>query len=204
MNLTKLSSTAKKLDTFFKVLQKIVSISMIVLFCVLTALTVVHFVVPDAVIGTDLNTLDLGPVTIELAEQYTPSNGGILAYVWIYSIPAAICAAAVWFGLRHIRKVLAPMAEGSPFHPDTALHLKKLAYLSLVLGVVQNVGAFLETHTALRTFGLDRLTDSGVIRSLTVNYTLEMGFLVAFFLLLLMSYLFSYGAELQKLSDETL
>ena len=43
-----------------------------------------------------------------------------------------------------------------------------------------------------------------MIRSVTVNYTFDLGFVIVFFVLLLMSYIFSYGAQLQQLSDETL
>ena len=204
MNLEKLSATAKKLSLFFKVVQKIIGITTIVMLCVLTALTIANVIDPNTVIGTDLNVLDLGPVTIELAEEHTPDNGAILGYAWIYGLLWAFCAAALCLGLGYLRRILAPMAEGNPFHSDTARYLKKLAWLSLVLGVAQNVGAAAEAAAALRSFDLQQLVENSAIRSVTVNYTFEFGFIVLFFLLLLMSYLFSYGAELQKLSDETL
>ena len=204
MTINKLSSTAGKLNVFFKVLQRIILIAAIVMIIVLAVLTVANWVDPTTVIGTDLNTVDIGSITIELAEENTPNNGEILRYAWIYGILGLVSAIVIWIGLGYIRKILSPMTEGSPFHPDTSRYLKKLANLSLVLGIAQNVGNFLESATALRSFGLDKLAESDMIRSVTVNYTLDLGFLILFFLLLLMSYIFSYGAELQKLSDETL
>ena len=116
----------------------------------------------------------------------------------------ALGAALICTGLGYIRKILAPMAEGRPFHPDTAVYIRKLAIVSLILGIAQNIGAFAETFSALRSFGLDSLIDAGIIQSVSVNFTLELGFIIVFFVLLLMSYLFSYGAQLQQLSDETL
>ena len=204
MELKKLSSTAGKLNVFFKVLQKIIVITMIVTVCVLAVLTVANFVDPDTVIGTGLNVVDIGPISIELAEEHTPGNSRILAYAWIYAGLGTLCATVIWLALADIRKILAPMAEGMPFHPDTSRYLKKLAVLSLILGIAQNVGGAVEAVSALRSFGLDKLLESGAIRSVTVNYTLELGFIIVFFILLLMSYIFAYGAQLQQLSDETL
>ena len=204
MNIDKLTSTARKLNVFFRVMQKIVAITTFAMLCVLVVLTVANAVNPDTVIGTELNILDIGPISIELAEESAPDNASILGYAWVYGGLGALCAAVICLGLGYIRKILAPMEEGSPFHPDTSRYLKKLAVLSLVLGIAQNVGSAVEAASALRSFGLDKLVESGSIRSVTVNYTFDMGFIVIFFLLLLMSYIFSYGSELQKLSDETL
>lgn len=204
MNLDKLSTTARRLSVFFRVMQRILGISMIVILCVLAVLTIANHVNPSTVIGTELNVLDIGPITIELAEEHTPSNAAILRYAWAYAALGAAAAFGICLALAWVRRILAPMAQGQPFHPDTARYLKKLAWLSLALGVLYNIWQAVEAAVALRSFGLDKLMESGVIRSVTVNYTLEAGFLVIFFVLLLMSYLFSYGAELQKLSDETL
>ena len=204
MELKKLSSTAGKLNVFFKVLQKILVVTTIVAACVLAVLTIANVVDPGTVIGTELNVVDIGPISIELVEEHTPSNTRILAYAWIYAGLGALCAAVICLGLGYIRKILMPMAEGRPFHADTSRYLKKLAVLSLVLGIAQNVGGAVEAFSALRSFGLDKLVESGIIRSVTINYTLELGFIVVFFVLLLMSYIFAYGAQLQQLSDETL
>lgn len=204
MNIDKLSSTARKLSIFFRVLQKIVGISTVVMLCVLAALTIANAVNPNTVIGTELNIVELGPVSIELTEDHTPNNSSILCYAWVLAILGAVWALVICIGLGYIRKILSPMAESSPFHANTSRYLKKLSVLSLVLGLVQNAGTIVEASSALRSFGLDKLVESDIIRSVSVNYTFDLSFIVVFFLLLLMSYIFSYGSELQKLSDETL
>lgn len=204
MNIDKLSSTARKLGKFFKILQKIVLVCAIVMLSVLLVLTIANAVNPNAVIGTQLNSVDIGGVTLVLAEELTPDNNSILAYVWVYAALGIVSAAVVWIALGYIRKILSPMGEGSPFHPETARYIKKLAILSLALGIAQNIGGAVSTLAALKFFGLDKLVENGVITSVSANFTLELGFIVVFFILLLMSYIFSYGAELQQLSDETL
>ncbi len=204
MNIDKLSSTARKLGKFFKILQKIVLVCAIVMLSVLLVLTIANAVNPNTVIGTQLNSVDIGGVTLVLAEELTPDNNSILAYVWVYAALGIVSVAVVWLALGYIRKILSPMGEGRPFHPDTAHYIKKLAILSLVLGIAQNIGGAVSTLAALKSFGLDKLVENGVITSVSANFTLELGFIVVFFILLLMSYIFSYGAELQQLSDETL
>ena len=44
----------------------------------------------------------------------------------------------------------------------------------------------------------------GTIQSITSNYQIDLTFLVLFFILLLVSYIFRYGEELQQQVDETL
>ena len=50
----------------------------------------------------------------------------------------------------------------------------------------------------------ERLVDGKNILAVIPDYRLELGFLIVFFVFLLASYIFRYGAELQQLSDETL
>lgn len=203
MAIEKLSSTAHKLSVFFRVLQRILIGVMIAMICVLTILSILNTVNPDAVIGTELNEIDLGSVTITLASERTPDNSSILCYAWIYAAIGLIWGAALWFGLHLVRRMLQPMTEGCPFHADTARQIKKLAILSLVMGIVDNLAESVEAMAVLHTLDLAQLLN-GAVESLTINHTFELGFIVVFFLLLLLSYLFSYGAELQQLSDETL
>lgn len=204
MEQMKMIKTAEKLDKFFKVMQRVTAISMVVVVCVMAVLTVVNITNPAAVIGEDFERVDLGPVTIELAEEYAPDNHTILRYAWIYVALGVVSAAVIWYAFGQARRILRPMKEGDPFRADVCEAIRRIGYVTIVLGVVQNVAGVIETHNAIRHFGLDRLVQGGQIRSVTANYTVDLSFLVAFFVLLLISYIFRYGAELQRLSDETL
>lgn len=199
-----ISTTSKHLGTFCKVLQWGAAIGMIAVIAILAVLTAVSGADGSLPIGTKMSTLEIGQLSLELAEEYLPDTGSLLCCLWIYVGLGAAAAAVICVGLGYIRRILAPMAAGIPFHKDTASYFRKLAYLSLALGVIQNVGAWVETASALHVFALDRLVDSGIVRSVTANFTLELGSVVFFFVLLLMSHVFSYGTELQQLSDETL
>ena len=203
MERTKMIRTAEKLDAFFRVMEKVTVIAAVAM-VVMAVLTAVNAVNPDAVIGEDFHLVDLGPLTVELAEEYAPDNSTVLRYAWIYVALGLAAAAVIRYAFGQIRRVLQPMKEGDPFRPEVSDHIRRLGYAALVLGVVQNLARVVETANVVRHFGLDRLASGGQIRSVTANYTFDLSFLVVFFVLLLMSYIFRYGAELQQLSNETL
>ena len=204
MMLDKLSSTARKLGTFFRILQRILIGVMIAIVVVMAVLSIVNAVKPDAVIGTALNELDIGALTLVLETEQIPDNGSILAYAWVSVAISVLWGTALCIGLHLLRRMLQPMGEGCPFHPDTARQIKKLAILSLVMGIVDNVASIVDAAMALRSYGLYQQTVIGSSEYISVNYSFDLSFLIVFFVLLLLSYLFSYGAELQRLSDETL
>lgn len=203
MNQEKLKSTAKKLGVFFKVLQKVALIGGIVAIAIVVTLAIVNKVDPDAVIGQDFQEIDFGAITIELAPEYAPNNNAVLLYSGLMTAMGAICIVLISFVCGTIRKILAPMEEGDPFNPSVAKDLKKLAFLFLSLGIVDNLAMFADTLSAIKNFGLTQLP-AGAITNISANFELDLGFLVIFFVLLLASFIFRYGAELQQLSDETL
>jgi hypothetical protein len=206
--MNKLMNTAKKLDTFFKVLQKIMKITLIVVVCILAVLTIANFVTPDEVIANGYYSVDLGSITIELTESYSPQdNHMFLAYLWLGIGPAAIVVIALYYALGQIRKILKPMSEGNPFDSTVSVNIRKIAYVSIVLGIVANVASFIETFVAIKMidrFNLLENVKEGTIQSVTANFSMDVTFLVVFFILLLISYIFRYGEELQQQVDETL
>lgn len=139
----KLMKTAKKLDTFFKVVQNIMKVTMIVMVCVLGVLTVVNIVNPSVIIANGFYSVDIGPLTIKLTEGYSPKdNNMVLFYMWIVIGLAAIAVAAIYYAFGQIRKILQPMSEGNPFHSTVSMNIRKVAYVSVVLGVVANIFSF--------------------------------------------------------------
>ena len=158
---------------------------------------------PDAVIGENLN-VDIGPITVELAQELAPDNHAILTYTWGMIVVGDVFAAGIYYALSLVRKILQPMMEGKPFDSMVGQNIRKIGFVTLVLGIIQNVAVLIETIGAVKTFQLIDMNADAVVRSVTVNYSLDLTFLIVFFVLLLMSHIFNYGTELQQLSDETL
>lgn len=204
MNTSKMIRTSKKLDTFFKVLQRTLKISIIVVICVMIALTVVNIMDPNAVIGRGFNKVSIGPLTFELAEEHAPGNTTILVYSWTLIALITVCAVIAYRAFGLIRKILKPMTEGRPFESTVADDIRKISFVCLALGIVQNVASAAETTNIIRNFNLTELVVGEHVRSITANYSFDFTFLILFFVLLLISHIFRYGAELQQQADETL
>lgn len=204
MNTEKMIQTSRKLDTFFKGLRKIIVIGMSVAILIMAAITVIYFIDPSSVIGEDFHMIDIGPLTIELAPQHAPDNGTILVYSWSLIALGTFCAAIIYYAIGLLRKILQPMTQGQPFAPSVGNDIKRMSFVCLALGIAQNIANVLDTTNAIRAYQLADLASNEHILSITANYTLDITFLIFFFILLLLSYIFRYGSELQQLSDETL
>lgn len=204
MKTEKMVKTAKALDKVFKILQRVIIIFAAVSVIILGIFTVMNAVNHNAVIGTDFNIVNIGPLTFELAEEAAPDNNAILIYTWIMAAIAVAFIVIVHYVLGTFRKILKPMTEGNPFAPSVSKEIRKIAFASLAVGVIYNVMAFVEALNAIRIFELNRLLQNSQIQSVVVNFHFDVTFVIVFFVLLLVSYIFRYGEELQKLSDETL
>ena len=199
----KMMETAKGLNKFFKVLQKIVWIAVTVVLCVLAVLTAVSLIDGNALIGEVNATVDFGALSFEMMQMPAYSNAQMLWYAWGCAAVMLLFALITHRGLKVLRKILAPMEQGNPFDPQIAHEIKKLANLTLVFGILQNIVNGVEATLLRYSDAVAQLMESCLIRSVSVNYTLDCGFIVVYLILLLISYIFAYGAKLQQLSDET-
>ena len=204
MNTEKMIKTSKNLDTFFKILRKTIVIGMSVALLIMAVITVIYYVDPSAAVTDGFQAIDIGPLTIELNPQYAPDESTILIYSWSLMALGSFCAAIIYYAFGLVRKILQPMTQGQPFAPSVADDIKKMSIVCLALGIAQNIANILDTTHAIRAYHLADLANTEQILSITANYNIDLTFLIFFFVLLLMSHIFRYGAELQQLSDETL
>ena len=96
------------------------------------------------------------------------------------------------------------MKEERPFENYIADDFKNLGIFVLVYGVIGNVLEMIKTNMDFYYYGLQHLADSDYVVSAGSKFQFDMKFMIVFLILLLVSYIFRYGAELQQLSDETL
>ena len=102
-----------------------------------------------------------------------------------------------------IRRIMLPMKEGNPFSDTVSKDIRRTGWAVVVMGVIANLVTMLEVMAEWHMWG-QKAAEGMFVRSVTVNYTFDAGFLVIFAILMLTAWIFEYGAELQKLSDETL
>lgn len=149
-------------------------------------------------------TLQLGNVTLSLISDGTipPEATRLLILCGlIFSIPFLLLSAKC---LRIVQDILTPMSQGKPFDRNVSDSLRKLSFITLIVGGIAEVGDMALSALQLYNVKLDALFNPQFVAGYTVENTLDMNFLVVFGVLFLMSHVFRYGEELQQLSDETL
>ena len=202
MNQERLIGTAKRLDKILKVVQIVNIVGGVLVIFGFLILNIAYLVNSENVNTADIIKFSTGEFSLELA---TGAEMGIdLAYGWVNCVWTVALLAILWIGFRYVRKIMVPMMEGNPFDRSISDYLKKLSFLTLVYGIIGNMGAAMITSMKMNHYQLERLVDGKNILAIIPEYRLELGFLIVFFVFLLASYIFRYGAELQQLSDETL
>jgi len=203
--MNKMQSTSKKLDIFFHILQVVLTIGAVASVVVLVIIAAFFFfdLRPEQV-GTGYNMLDLGYLKLALHENATPAAANILAISAADTVMGCIIILLSRSAVTCIRSLLQPMREGLPFHGTASAALKKLALLTMVLGVVINVSDLVNRLLVLRCYDLPNLLLGDKIIHVSVENVFDLSFVVVGAVLLLLSYIFRYGEELQQLSDETL
>ncbi len=103
-----------------------------------------------------------------------------------------------------IRKVLAPMKEGRPFDQGISQMIKKLAWVVLAGGAIVRIGGCITMMIEIKAYDLTAFFAESAIEGYRLNYVVDLNFIITACVLFLLSYVFRYGEELQRESDETL
>ena len=201
----KLTAIANKIDIFFRIIDVMLKIAFVVcLVCVVIVAAAVMFNLPDEMVGTVDQLLDVGNLTFHIAEGYVPELGSMLLQnALLCALTAVICFVAI-VCVKTIRGILAPMKAGKPFASEVSKNLRKLGWLGLVICLLGQVLENVSLLTAASTMRLESLLVSDKITHVDINISFDLGVLIVPAVFFLLAYVFKYGEELQKLSDETL
>ena len=200
-----LSNTAKKLDKVLEIAHIVfgaLAIACIVGVAMIAAAYVLKL--DPSMIGTGYENFDVGFLELTVAESYAPDKWMILLQA---AITLAISCRLMYDarrGVGYIREILNPMKEEKPFDTIVSTNLKKLARLSINLGILGNIIILSEQIRTVFVYDLPSLLISDKITHVGGMFQLDLTFLIYWAILLLLSYVFRYGEELQQLSDETL
>ena len=200
-----LSNTARKLDKVLEIAH--IVFGALAIACIVgVALIAVAYVLKldPSMIGTGYENFDIGFLELTVAESYAPDK-------WMILLQAAITLAVscrlmydARRGVGYIREILNPMKEEKPFDSVVSTNLKKLARLSISLGILGNIIILSEQIMTVFVYDLPSLLISEKITHVGGMFNVDLTFLIYWAILLLLSYVFRYGEELQQLSDETL
>lgn len=201
----------KKLSTTAKTLDKILNI----VYAVFGALAIAAIVVV-AMVGifyalgletesllTSFASFDIGFLEIEVAQECIPDAGIVLMQAVILLSGSCMVIYLCRKGIVYIRQILKPMAEEKPFDSIVSTNLRKLANLSIYIGIMCNVVLLIEQFIMVYAYDLRSLLLSNNIPVVDFNFEIDLNFLLSWGILMLLSYVFQYGEQLQQLSDET-
>lgn len=200
-----LSNTAKKLDKVLEIAY--IVFGALAIACIVgVALIAVAYVLKldPAMIGTGYENFDIGFLELTVAKNYAPDK-------WMVLLQAAFTLAVICRlmydarrGVGYIREILNPMKEEKPFDSIVSTNLKKLAKLSINLGILGNIIILSEQILTVFVYDLPGLLISEKITHVGGMFNIDLTFFLYWAFLMLLSYVFRYGEELQQLSDETL
>ena len=200
-----LSNTAKKLDKVFEIAH--IVFGALAIACIVgVALIAVAYVLKldPTMIGTGYENFDIGFLELTVAESCAPDK-------WLVLLQAAITllvSCRLFYdgrrGVGYVREILHPMTEEKPFDSIVSTNLRKLARLSINLGVLYNIIILSEQIMTVFVYDLPGLLVSDKITHVSGMFNVDLTFLIYWAVLLLLSYIFRYGEQLQQLSDETL
>ena len=201
MNNTKMMKTSAVIDrilNFFQILIIICGIAVIIL-------AILMLVSGDRILSHANLSLTLGALNLSLDETSQVVDIPALKLSLIFKlIAAAVMFAFVWYGIRLIRQLLRSMKEGRPFDNNASKTIQHLAWVVLTGGIVNAVIRMIAMGIEIRAIYFSTLFHSAAITGYNIDYTLDIGFIVTALILFLLSYIFRYGEELQRESDETL
>jgi hypothetical protein len=200
-----LTNTAKKLDRVFEIAHIVFGALAIASIVGVALIAVAYFLKLDPTfIGTGYETFDIGYLELELAPTFAPDKWLILAQAAFTLLVSCRLFYDSRRGVGYVREILKPMTEGKPFASIVSTNLKKLAKLSIVIGILVNVIILAEQIVTIFIYDLPGLLISEKIVHVGGMFKIDLTFIVYWAILMLLSYVFRYGEQLQQLSDETL
>ncbi len=200
-----LIKTATILDKVLHILSiaiKVGTVALMISLCILAAGFL--FELPPQMVGTGYEHADLGFITFTVSDAYLPDYRIIWLEKVMEVILSLICMVPAHFAVKAIRSILAPMKNGEPFHNAVSTNLKKLAQYVCSLGIAVNLLEVISNILITKAYDLHLLLLSEKVTHIEFMFNFDLSFLVVWAALLLLSYIFRYGEELQQLSDETL
>lgn len=201
----KLNSTARKIDTFFKVFAILLDIAGVAMLAGLAIIGAAFlFDLDPAMVGSGYNTVNIGFLKLQIADTYAPDAHHVLIVLAVQMVLALMVCFVARLCVKCIRQILQPMAENEPFNSTVSTNLKKMAKYSLFLGITVNIIQAFATGVLVFGYDLHLLLLSERIPHVEFLFSFDLTFLLIAAVFLLMSYIFRYGEELQQLSDETL
>lgn len=200
-----LTNTAKKLDRIFEIAHIVLGALAIACIVGISLIAAAYILKWDpSMIGTGYENIDVGFLELTISEAFAPDKWLVLLQGAVTLLIGCRLLYEGRRGIGYIREILRPMTEEKPFASIVSTNLKKLANLSIHVGILYNIMILFDQIMTVFVYDLPGLLISEKVTHVGGMFSVDLTFLVYWAILLLLSYVFRYGEQLQQLSDETL
>lgn len=156
----------------------------------------------------EYSTITLGFVKLqpqlEYAAAYRTSGNTHTIRLMVGFLSLSILLFLYSYMAKTVRKIAKPLKESLPFDESVSKNMKKIGILVLVQGFLWEITEMYAEFTQFEAYDIAGLFDSQKIASCTLDYRFDLTFLFVALLFFGLSYIFQYGTQLQKFSDETI
>jgi len=198
----KIKKTSRGIDVFVLVVQ----IAALVGAALSLIIIIMGFASPDFMQnpGNAVTTITFGDIDLKLksADVLPDDFGRVLA---LGVIPGFITLIAVAVICVFGRRLLKPMKLGeTPFSEGNHKNMFAIGWTAIIAAVVAGVFEGICTSAMLKSLNLESFFNPDVVESVTCDSAFNAAPIVAALVIFLLAYIFKYGEQLQKESDETL
>ena len=203
----KLKKTASILDTILNVTYRIYLVFNVIagiVICFVLYLCLGDSKIVDVFSTSLVKKLSFGGIAFTVSDAVEPM---IESNFWLLGIPLLIGFAGMILFIMMIRRVrylLEPIKNGEPFSWLVHANFRELGWLVIASGILDLILTGYQSYVMTTAFDFADLFLSDKITSVTTGYHFDFTFVIWALALFGLSYIFRYGQELQKLSDETL
>lgn len=189
------------IDRILKIIQGFMVAGVVVaaIFIPLTA------ILGDKIIA-DASTVEFGTLSLALPGNFRDflDMGSIKLSIIVMLVSALITCAVAWYCLKKLREIMIPMKDGRPFEAGVGSQIRRLAFTVLIGGGIAEVCRTVANAFEVKAYDLSKLFNPDVVKGISFDYDISLWFVVVALVLLFVSYIFRYGEDLQRESDETL
>ena len=197
----KLMKTSKTVDTILKVVYKILQVAGIIIFVGVGICLAAELL--GQMPAAELSGISISDVELELKEPQSVETDIMMLEMGTTLVMALLAIVITCYLIKVLRKVLAPMILGQPFDGTVSGNIKKLGIACIVGGIMMDIMESVASTIAIslmdKAFWL-----SENVSKITVNSEISLGNVLVGVLVIMLSYVFRYGEELQQQADETL
>ena len=199
----KLTKTARVLHKIVRVLYRLGIVGTIVTAVALVLITLLPAdSLRQAVSSADM-TIELGTAELHLSRILEPIGDIRLFLCAVFGVATASLALSVC-ALKLVLRILRLMADGRPFDGTVSANFKRLGWVTLAGVAVHYVMDGVDAAMDVSMFDLDQIFRPDMVKGVTIQNTDSLSCLLIPIMMFLLSYVFRYGEELQRQSDETL